>query len=815
MIFKLALRNITSKPLRACATVFAVAVAVAMIFSMLSVSDAVYSYILGVETADAGNSDVIVTYDSDSDRIIGDKLEHVEGVEFYSPVLSLYALYNGEYVRVRGFDSAKIDLLNKIEVVDGDLGYIKEGSQNFSADRVAVSEAAAKHYGLSVDDEIRLSLGDSGNMVHFYVGVIAENNGYFLDDSPFVIIGGVKQVSSFLDGFQARVYNEIYIKAETGADINAIIGQIKQIPEYENMLVEPSKDDSYIQEQVNGLTAPIVISGAAVVFLALASVIMLFMIGSRDRVNYISKLSVVGASRKQIFGVFVIENAILAVLGAIIGLALASGVFYALIKLTLGAVFSFSVSAAKLIGAAVLGAAITVAAGMIPLVKAFGDSVRENQLATEKRTVARVALPLAALLATTVCVVLEFTLSGLKGAMSAVNLALAMFTLCVCVGSALGLGARAIKKSPSAVVGYAAVSVIREKRFSRSAVMLTAGMTISILLFMAWQLTTSVFNAYISEFDNMIFVSNVPSDADVSEFRTDGINGATKLVWRTADVVLNADKGKTDKTLNVFGSEDLIDMVDFDYVTPRDEIKRSLLSGDNAVVLDIALHELYGINTGDKVSVFADGNQCDYTVAGFVASQLFGGNYIIASRSALDNGLGLKPDTVLCVADGNIDAAIGALKSKFAEKNYYVVDVLEAYRWESSSLQSVFDLIGVLAVVVSLFIFGAACASVISGRISAERERETLLLAGMSKNMLLRTEIIQHVMVAVIAFAIAVASSVLFTALLINALRLFGLYFTFMYDVGTAFAVGAVFTAAYCIMPFALRYKKGYNMKRQ
>ena len=82
MIFKLALKNISSKPLRAVATVLVIAIAVALVFSMLSFSDAVYDYLFQVETAGAGISDVTLKTNSTSDRITGvSGLDGVEGVD--------------------------------------------------------------------------------------------------------------------------------------------------------------------------------------------------------------------------------------------------------------------------------------------------------------------------------------------------------------------------------------------------------------------------------------------------------------------------------------------------------------------------------------------------------------------------------------------------------------------------------------------------------------------------------------------------------------------------------------------------------------
>ena len=68
-LFKLALKNITSKPLRSVVTVLAIAVAVAMIFAMLSFSPAVYEYIYSTQTSASGRSDIIISTNSSSDRI--------------------------------------------------------------------------------------------------------------------------------------------------------------------------------------------------------------------------------------------------------------------------------------------------------------------------------------------------------------------------------------------------------------------------------------------------------------------------------------------------------------------------------------------------------------------------------------------------------------------------------------------------------------------------------------------------------------------------------------------------------------------------
>ena len=156
-MFKIALKNITSKPFRFVATTLAVAVVVAMIFCMISFKGAVYDYIYATETASAGISDITISTNSTSDRIMkDDALNEIDGIEQIVPSLKLYALFGDEYVGVRGFKRDQLETLATIEIAKGDISDIKNGNR---ADDVIISENAAKHFGLSVGDEIRLELG--------------------------------------------------------------------------------------------------------------------------------------------------------------------------------------------------------------------------------------------------------------------------------------------------------------------------------------------------------------------------------------------------------------------------------------------------------------------------------------------------------------------------------------------------------------------------------------------------------------------------------------------------------------------------------
>ncbi len=105
------------------ATSFGIAVAVAMIFAMLSFRGTVFDYISATETAVAGSSDIKIATQSSSDRIttVTSDLQNLDGVDTVIPSLYLYAELGGEYVQARGFDGAQLEALQKIDVASGNI----------------------------------------------------------------------------------------------------------------------------------------------------------------------------------------------------------------------------------------------------------------------------------------------------------------------------------------------------------------------------------------------------------------------------------------------------------------------------------------------------------------------------------------------------------------------------------------------------------------------------------------------------------------------------------------------------------------------
>ena len=805
MTFKLALKNISSKPWRAVATIFVVAVAVSLIFAMLSFSDAVYEYLFEVETASSGVSDITIKTNSSSDRITSkDGLGDIDGIERIVPTLNLYGLYGNQYVSLRGFDKGDYEALSTIDVIEGSLDDIDQNTDN-----IVVSEAFAKEHSLQVGSLVEITAGES--KINFYIVAIAKESGYFLQNAPHTIIGNVKGVSRLVFGEQA-IYNEIYVTVKEGKAIDEVIGNIVATEKFGAMTVGASEDVDYIQNHTDSMSAPVVIAGLGVYVLAMAFVVLIAFTSLSERKKLVAKLTVVGATKSQIILTFLWEVLILAFGGAVIGSVLAVGVFALLLKVTLSSTIAFNISVLKLFGAGAIGFVTAVLATIIPIATALKSTVRANENEKKKKSVVAVAFSIALLLATIVSVIIEFAAQNGKGALSMVNLVFVLVTVVVCVPWLLKLLANLLSKIKSPVLQLTAKNVARERRHSRLQI-LTAGMTITMLMFMAWSVTTDIFTGYLKEFENKVFVTNISTvnsgEAVEDLLKIDGIDKAITMVWKQGSLA-EANKGQP---VNILGSADTLDIVDFEYITDESVVRNGLLTSGN-VVIDKAYQELYGINVGDTVNLEIDGKTAPLKVVGITKHNLFSGNYIICSLDTLKDNFQMKEDTILVVADDATKIA-DTIRSQYAEKNYYAVEALTMYQWDAESLGSVFDLVGTLAFVMAVLVFMVLVAGAVASRPSGEKGRSALLSAGMSNNMLLGSEVAEYSLTAIVAFVISFGASALMTASLIGALRLFGLYFDFMYSAGIVALVGGVLAVGYTLIPILAGFRKGYTLRRK
>ena len=806
-VFKLALKNL--KQFKTVAIIIAIAISIAVLFCVFAFEGTVGNYLLAIEKAETGDSDLVITPRSDSASITSvAPLKGLDGVEYAVGAVVLYGSYGDNYLSLYGFDGSDIQTLNLLDVVYGSVSDLVSKSEN-----VAVSEDMANNLSLKIGDKITVSVFNRSK--DFYVSAICKNNGYFAFDSPYKVIGLARGgISSLIGSSFGNVYNKIYVKAKSGTGVAELIDTIKSMPEYENMNVVQSVDTTLIAQQTRSYSASIIISGVAVVLLVAGAIAVLFLLTTEQKRALISKLTTIGASRKQIFRLFFAETAVLALGGFALGLCLSPLLLYILLSVTIGATNVYFVNAGLLIGAAFAVAVFAVFVGLIPYFIALRKSAKENLVQTAKS--GRLQIVAAAISAAlcVLCSVLTFTLPqatarGVFGILNVVFVALAACLVSPYMVKGLGK-ACSFSKNPSVAVAGEALS--KHKSVSRSSRLITLGVVVSVLLTMAWSVSKSVFSGFKDQYTSLVFVSNVSSetDDDFNEIASfDGVMSAHKALWFEAGMTV----GKENKTVNVIGVDDVLDIIDFRYITAKSEIEKKLSENTNYCFIDEAYQILYSLDVGDKVTVQYESKTATFTVGGILRQELFGGAYLVVSRQVLSDAFSLPSyDSVVAVSD-SADSLARQMQQAFSSKNLFVLTALETFSWETDSFDKIFDLIGVLAIVFILATVGALLINVYIARSSRRIERSRLLLMGMEKNTLLLSEFFEHFIVAAVAFVLTVALSALHVASLIHALLLFDLYFEFYYVFWVVAVTSLAMLVFYIFVPFIFAFKKRYKIE--
>lgn len=806
-MIKLALKNLKTKPLKTAAIILAVALTIAVLFSLLSFDGIVFRHLYTIETASSGECEVKISYRAGGAKIATvSPLNALFGdIEYAVGSVTVYADTGmGGYVRLIGFDADKIETINKIVCLEGSVSELVKNTDN-----IAVSKSAAKKLGLKIGSAVSLTV--LGQTRKFYVAAICDESGYFSDDSPFTFIGTAKGgVSRFFSAELGGVYTEILVKLKNPENIESVIEKIKSLETYSSMNVEPAISYNAIENSAKTYSASVTVSAASVALLLVLALVLTYVLSIEEKRKLISKLKGLGADERQVFTLFLAENSALSFGGMILGLLLSPLVLFVLVKATLSSTVAYTVVGWKLAVSALISFAISLFSGFLPFLLSRKRSVRENirERAALKKLEAALAIVLSA--AALVCAILMFTLPyETRGALGIINIVLipsAAFTLSPYLASVLSKGVGK-SKDPHAVI--ASKNVQSLKGLKRTVRLLTLGMSVCALLFSAWRITTAVFTDFSKEFEPLVMVKNVPDDAALIENikGSYGAEFAAPIIWVEGEAYMNGEK----RAVTVFGSEFAFDFIEFGFINDKDIVLNRLNEG-GYVFLDISSSLLYGIKEGDKITLKVGNSSSEFTCGGIVEQKLFAGAYVIAPRSLLESNLNLaKFDTVM-IKSSDVAGTVGELRKNFADKNLFVISALEAYSWQQKALGAVFDLIGVLALV--LFVSSALLISfnLYIAQVGRAPQFTRLLQAGYYKSGVLKMQYVEFAILLISSFILSLISSILSIYAMIYGILVFNIYFTFTLNVAPVFITLFSMAALFMIMPIALGFKKRYNI---
>lgn len=817
MIFKLGFRNIKEKPFKTIGIILVVAMALAIIFSMLSYNESVENFIYATQRSESGLSDITISYRSDSPGKFfnTNELETLkkDTIESAYGALSIYAnfgkeeIYTTNYGYVRGFENDYFLNNNQIKIVEGDFGKFLS-----NVDQVIISKSTAEKFNLDIGSVVKMKV--NAQPKEFYVKCIAENFGIFAKNSPYVFVAKVQSVTDLLANFNlGNVYNQIFVNLKDGVSKEDGIKKIKALPQFEKNKVEVSLNKESLDGKIKSLTAPISIVGVAVVFLCLFAIISLFASSKNEKQKLISKLKTIGATNAQLTGIIAVELSIIAFLGVAIGIGMAVGVYALLLKWTLGSVLVFKISAWKLILSAILGFFVTLLSGFAPLIASKFLSLREGLTETKRKNIKiEFFVLIGVLLLLIPCLVLMFVLqSKIAGLFGLFSFVLLFVFVVLASPFAMQILEKVFSKSKNIETRLATKNLAKIEQSQKTMRLLSLAVLVTSILLSSYFLTTSIFSSFQKDFEEMIFVANVPNDNEselISNLKIDGVENAVPIVWKQTDLSF----GNKNKTVTLIGADEIFDILDFDFQTPKTEIAKKLKQDKNFVFIDKTYSFLYGLKVGDKIQVSLENQKSQFEVGGIVEHRLFSGNYIVIAREQIKKHLNIPSFDTVLLTSKNPDKVVKDLRLQFSQENYFVIKALDIYNWDIKALDKVFLLLGLLGVLVAIVSAFTIVSNTSFSRAMREKQRAQLMIAGMSKSKIFVMEIFEHLISAVVVFVLVFGLQSLITLSLIKTLLLFDLMQPNLFVTLPVFVVSFIMCVGYAILPIVMNFRKRYNI---
>ena len=308
-----------------------------------------------------------------------ERLAHAEGVRAIDRLRQLPGDANGRPVAINGFDAALAEAGGRVQLAGGDRAAALRAVAREGA--VLVSEPLARKAGISVGDRIELDAGATSPSppAGERVGVrgrspLFEVAGIYRDygaERGAVLIDLATLAARFGEGPLTNV--ALYLAP--GVDPEAAVARLRAAFAGEALLVRSNRtlrrEVLAIFEQTFAVTR---LLQAMSLVVAVAGVTLALLVLARERAAEVALLRSLGATRRQVFLVFLGRAAGIALTGLVLGAAGGAGLALALVEIINPAWFGWTLGLhwplRTLAGQALLLLAAAVLAGFYPAVRA-------------------------------------------------------------------------------------------------------------------------------------------------------------------------------------------------------------------------------------------------------------------------------------------------------------------------------------------------------------------------------------------------------------------------------------------------------------
>ncbi len=369
ILWKFTVREIKSRPGRATLTLLSIVLGVAAVVAVTVGTSTTHQACQQMYENVAGRAALEVMAEGGvffSDQVVG-KIRSVPGVKAVVPtVQKISALWHGQnHVRllVMGIDPAQEEAIRDYE--------LKEGTFFHGKFDAMLEFGFAKGLGVKVGDEVRLATtrgGLSGAIKTFkIVGFLSpRSTAGFIQGG--IIFLPLKNAASLFSK-SGNINNASILLSET-ADEKGVSAEIAKLLPVGLAVRSPMARSQLAKETIQDVENGLVFAYLLMIALAIFTIFNTFLMNVGERRKQLAILRAIGATRRQIIRMLLLEGLAMGFVGTVLGAALGMAGAYGLTQ-GMGQIYSTAmpalrVTAGPFLLATLLGPSISLAAMFVP-----------------------------------------------------------------------------------------------------------------------------------------------------------------------------------------------------------------------------------------------------------------------------------------------------------------------------------------------------------------------------------------------------------------------------------------------------------------
>jgi putative ABC transport system permease protein len=258
-----------------------------------------------------------------------------------------------------------VDRVIRFDLTGGNVAALGKG-------QLLVEDGAARSKGWKIGQPVRITFPKTGTQTLIVGGTFKKNQ--FVDN--YMVSTNVYQAN-----FDVQLDQEVLIKAAPGVDPTSIRPGIQRaVADLPNLSVQDTASvKQQYRHQVNQLLGIIDVLLGLSVIIAVIGIINTLVLSVTERTRELGLLRAVGMVRKQVKSMVRGESVVIALFGAVLGLAVGTGFGVALTKATQSSIGStVAIPMRSLVAFGIFAAAVGVLAAMWPARRAARLNVLDS-----------------------------------------------------------------------------------------------------------------------------------------------------------------------------------------------------------------------------------------------------------------------------------------------------------------------------------------------------------------------------------------------------------------------------------------------------